>query len=110
MIGEADLLLLLLPLSEIQVPAKLFEYLCIGRPIVAVVQRGSATEYILTRSGVPHVCIYPDDEPAVRDSKLLACLRLPSNPVRFNSWFESHFHSGYQGAQLAAIIDGLTGD
>lgn len=104
---EADLLLLLQPQSKIQVPGKLFEYISIGRPIVAVVPRSSTAEYVLAHAGVPHVCIYPDDEPAVRDGKLLEALRFSSEPVRFNSWFGDRFQAARQAAQLAEIIDAI---
>ncbi len=104
---EADFLLLLQPQSRTQVPGKLFEYLSIGRPIAAVVPRSSATEYILASAGVPHVCIYPDDDPAVRDRKLLEFFSLPTAPVRCTEWFESNFDARGQAAQLDTLIDDL---
>jgi hypothetical protein len=105
--GEADFLLLLQPQSDIQVPGKLFEHLPIGRPIVAVVPRGSAVEQILARAGVPHACFYPDDEASVADRKLLEILRTSSSPVPFSAWFENHFNAGRQALQLASIVDGI---
>ncbi len=101
---EADFLLLLQPQSDVQVPGKLFEYLAIGRPILALAPRGSATEYILANAGVPHVCIYPGDGPEVLDAKLLEFFRLPSTPVRFNAWFEDLFDAKSQAGQLDSII------
>ena len=50
LLEEADGLLLVQPQSNVQVPGKLFEYMCIGRPIVALVQRASAVEDILQKA------------------------------------------------------------
>jgi glycosyltransferase involved in cell wall biosynthesis len=110
LIEEADYLLLLQPQSTVQVPGKLFEYLSVGRPIVAVVPRHSAVEYILMKAGVPYVCLYPDDEAEVRDQKLLRALRFPSTPVRFSAWFETQFNAEYQARQLASLVDGVFGN
>ncbi|MBZ5580622.1 MAG: glycosyltransferase [Acidobacteriia bacterium] len=104
---EADFLLLLQPQSKVQVPGKLFEYLAIGRPILAVAPPSSAAEYILANAGVPHVCIHPGDPPDAVDAKLLQFFRLPSTPVRFNAWFEDLFEAKRQAAQLDSIIDSL---
>ncbi len=102
---EADSLLLVQPQTDIQVPGKLFEYICIGRPILALVPRSSAVEHILEQSGIPHVCIYGDDEPATADQKMLEFLRFPNQPVRYSAWFEQNFNADSQARQLAAIIE-----
>ncbi len=70
LLEEADALLLVQPQSDVQVPGKLFEYICIGRPILALVPRASAIEHILRNSGIPHVCVYGDDE---RDVRIRSC-------------------------------------
>jgi hypothetical protein len=103
--AQADGLLLLQPQSAIQVPAKLFEYLAIGRPILALVPRDSAVEYILSRAGVPYRCIYSDDEPEAADRTLQDFLALPSDPVHFNPWFEEQFDGRRQTAELASLFD-----
>lgn len=104
MMEEADGLLLVQPQSNIQVPGKLFEYICIGRPILALVPQGSAVEQILEKAGVPYVCVYADDDMEVVDRKILAFLRLPSAPTPYNAWFRNNFNAEYQAEQLAAII------
>ena len=103
--SQADGLLLLQPQSQIQVPAKLFEYVAIGRPILALVPRDSAVERILSRAGVPYRCIYADDVPEAADRKLLEFLQLDTRPVRFSGWFEQHFNAREQTAELASIIE-----
>jgi glycosyltransferase involved in cell wall biosynthesis len=104
MMEEADGLLLVQPQSNVQVPGKLFEYICIGRPILALVPQRSAVEQILERVGVSYVCVYADDETGVVDRKILAFLRLPSVPTPYNAWFRNNFNAEYQAEQLAAII------
>ena len=104
MMEEADGLLLVQPQSNIQIPGKLFEYICIGRPILALVPQRSAVEQILEKAGVPYMCIYADDEMEAVDRKLLAFLRLPTAPTPCSPWFRNNFNAEYQAEQLATII------
>ena len=107
MMEETDGLLLVQPQSDVQVPGKLFEYICIGRPILALVPQRSAVEQILENAGVPHVCIYADDEMEAVDRKLLAFLRLPTAPAPCSAWFQDNFNARYQAEQLAAIMSAI---
>jgi len=104
LVAQSGFLLLVQPQSRVQVPAKLFNYIFIGRPILALVPPGSSVEYVLAKAGVPYRCVYTCDPPAEVDRKLLEFLRLPSDPVRFSSWFETNFDAGRQTGQLAAIV------
>lgn len=104
---EADGLLLLQPQSAIQVPGKLFEYICIGRPILALVPKVSAVEYILRQAGVPYVCIYSNDDAPTADRKLSEFIQLPSHPVPFSAWFHEGFGAKQQTAHLSSIIDAI---
>jgi hypothetical protein len=106
--AESDFLLLLQPQSAVQVPGKLFEYVCVGRPILAVAPPRSAIEEILDNAGIAHACLYPNDDPAAIDRKLLEFLRLPSGPVPFSAWFESRFDAERQASQLVSIIDAVS--
>ena len=102
---EADALLLVQPQSDVQVPGKLFEYICIGRPVLALVPRASAVEAILAKSGIPNVCLYADDAPEAADQKLLEFLRLPNTPTPASEWFRTNFNAEEQTKQLAAIVE-----
>lgn len=102
---EADALLLVQPQSDVQVPGKLFEYICIGRPVLALVPRNSAVEQILQKSAIPNVCIYADDDSPSADQKLAAFLRLPNTPASSSEWFRTNFNAEEQTKQLAAIIE-----
>jgi glycosyltransferase involved in cell wall biosynthesis len=107
LVAQSAGLLLLQPQTVFQVPAKLFDYISIGRPVLALVPRDSAVEYLLANSGVPYRCIYASDTPAEADRKLLEFLRLPTDPAPFNSWFESNFSAPRQTDQLAAIVQAV---
>jgi hypothetical protein len=108
--AEADYLLLLNLANSrlnLQVPAKLFDYLLIGRPILALTTPGSPADFILSRSGVPYRSIYASDPPAEVDRKLLAFLALPTAPKAANEWFHAHFCAPHQTSALASILNRL---
>jgi hypothetical protein len=106
-LAQADGLLLLQLQTDTQVPSKLFEYICIGRPILALLHRSSPVTQILRNSGVPHVCIHADDEPELIDHKLIDFLRLPTSSVPYNEWFKGNFTAEYQIRALSSIIEAL---
>ena len=107
---ESDYLLLL-DLNEqgsgLQVPGKLFEYLRIGRPILAFTNEGSQTEFILDRSGIPHVCIYPTLSGEETDRRLLSFLQLSPEPATPSEWFQQVFDGSRQAQALASILKDL---
>lgn len=107
MTEEADALLLLQPQSKVQVPGKLFEYICIGRPILATVPPQSAVEWVLAHSGVPYTCVYTTDSPEQQDSKIERFLQLDNAPTAASNWFRQHFDVEQQTRELAGIINSL---
>ena len=100
----SDGLLLLQPQSSTQVPGKLFEYLQIGRPILAFIAPNSASQQLLEQSGVPYRCVYPGTCPAKIDDIVTEFFHLPSAAVAANSWFEEQFSAEKQTRVLDAII------
>lgn len=102
--AEADYLLLLQPQSSVQVPAKLFEYLRIGRPILAYAPQGSAIEWLLERAGVPFQCVYPGDTTETVDAKVRRLLETPTGPHPASSWFLEHFDARNQSRRLMELI------
>jgi hypothetical protein len=96
--------LLLLDLNEravgVQVPAKLFEYVRIGRPILALTSRNSPVERILSRSEVPHACLYQNDSAEELDRKVVAFLSMEAAPRAPSEWFHRHFNAAGQTQQL----------
>jgi glycosyltransferase involved in cell wall biosynthesis len=107
---ESDYLLLLDVTSGsagLQVPAKLFEYVQTGRPVVACTTRGSPVDRILERSGIAYTGLYPDAPAEETDRRLLACLRAPATPRAPSEWFEASFDARRQAEHLSALADRL---
>ena len=104
-VGEADGLLLAQPQSSLQTPGKLYAYVCVGRPVLALVPKSSAVEHLLINAGVPHVCLYVDDPPQTVDEKLLKFLQFPNTATPINDWFQTNFNAERQAEKLASIID-----
>lgn len=101
--------LLLFDINErgvgLQLPAKLFEYIRIGRPILAFTTSGSPTEYILSRSGIPHTCIYQNSTDEETDNRLLSFLQFSSESVSPSEWFQKEFNVAVQTKKLASMLD-----
>jgi len=104
---QADALLLLQPQSGLHLPAKIFEYVRIGRPILALVRRDSPSEHILSRCGIAYRAVYPDDPSEQVDRKLLEFFALPSDPVAPNNWFVEQFDALRQTEALSSIVERL---
>lgn len=103
----SDRLLLIQPQSDLQVPGKLFEYLQIGRPILAFIKPDSPIERVLAGSGVPYRCIYPGSRAPAIDDTIAEFLALPATAVAANQWFEENFNAEAQARTLGAIIERL---
>jgi glycosyltransferase involved in cell wall biosynthesis len=104
--AESDCLLLLDVTARqagLQVPAKLFEYVQTGRPVVACTTRGSPVDRILERSGIAYTGFYPDAPAEETDRRLLACLRAPAAPRAPSEWFEASFDARRQAERLSAL-------
>ena len=103
----SDGLVLLQPRDPVAVPAKIFDYLQIGRPILAFIQPKSPAERVLEQSGVPYRCINPGSTPEAIDNAVISFLDLPSTPVAPSPWFEEQFDAEYQTRMLDAVIRSL---
>jgi hypothetical protein len=103
----SDALLLVQPQTRLQVPGKLFEYLQIGRPILAFILSGSPIERILEKSGVPYRCVYADSSVEAFEEAVLSFASLPSDSVPASVWFEENFSAERQTQTLHAIIQSL---
>ena len=103
--------LLLLDLNEmetgLQVPAKLFEYIRIGRPILTFTTKNSPVDRILRQSAAPHVCVYANDPNDEIDRKVLALLSMPTESTQPSPWFEHQFDARQQTGLLAAVLDSV---
>jgi glycosyltransferase involved in cell wall biosynthesis len=104
---SSDGLLLMESESTSHIPAKIFEYLQIGRPILAFTRPDSPAERLLKRSGVPFRIVHPNATPETTDSIMAEFLSLPCTPVAANAWFEEEFNAEKQTLQLHGIIRSL---
>lgn len=93
------------PHGVLQLPAKLFEYIQIGRPILAWTSPGAPVEQVLALSGIPHVCLYMNDPDEDLDRKILLFLELPNTPAEPSGEYRRQFGAVYQAGQLARICD-----
>jgi hypothetical protein len=89
------------------VPAKLYDYLLVGRPILTITAPGSPVDRILAQSGVPYACIYHHDTDEEIDHKLDEFFRLSSAAVTPSAWFVDQFDGRRQAAALGAMLDSL---
>jgi glycosyltransferase involved in cell wall biosynthesis len=103
----SDGLLLLQPQSGVQVPGKLFEYLQIGRPILAFIQPNSPAQRLLERAGVPYRCVYPGDPPEKVDNVVSDFFDIPSTAVASSPWFQAQFNAQHQAQTLDVLIRSL---
>lgn len=102
---DSDGLLLVQPHTAVQVPGKLFDYLRMGRPILAFIVRGSPVENILQKSCIPHVCIYPEHSPEVMAARLREFFgMLGGELVSPSSWFQENFEAPRQTETLHRLI------
>jgi glycosyltransferase involved in cell wall biosynthesis len=104
---SSDGLLLVQPHSTLQVPGKLYEYLQIGRPILAFVPPHSSIERILQKSGIPYACAYSTGDGSALDDAVLRFFMLESATVTPNEWFETEFNAQHHAEKLARLIDEL---
>jgi hypothetical protein len=108
--AQADYLLLL-DLNDtgqaVQVPAKLFQYIRIGRPMLAFTSADSPSERILTKCGVPFVAIHPNASEEQIDQRVASLFELPSEPTRPSPWFEDQFNAEGQTRVLASILQNI---
>ncbi|MFH1681178.1 MAG: glycosyltransferase [Candidatus Eisenbacteria bacterium] len=86
LLAESDLLLLIQTGTDVQIPRKVYEYMAVGRPILALVT-GGATESLVRRENAGWV-VHPDD-PAGIERTLLAAIGgapapRPPHPERYD--------------------------
>ncbi len=101
-------ILLLLDLTgeaeSVQVPAKLFDYVRTGLPVLAWSPQGSPTRRVLERSGVAGLVFAPDESDASVAERLGAWLDNPPAPAPPSAWFLETFDGARQAAWLADLI------
>jgi hypothetical protein len=104
---DSNALLLVQPHSTVQVPGKLFEYLRLGRPILAFIPPNTPTERILRQSGVPYRCAYAGSSIQEMDNAVHDFFQPAEAVDRANLWFEENFNAEKQTQALDALIRSL---
>jgi hypothetical protein len=109
--ARADVLLLLdSPGRRVGVPAKLYEYLGAGRPILALAEPDGDTAWVLRQSGVAHRLAPPGAGPAnagpIRDALVALVDEVEAGapappPERLFAFTREHM-----AQQIAALLDG----
>ncbi len=111
--ASSDYLLILdiANLSEVgyTVPAKLYDNIRIGRPILAFTPTPqSPLARILQQSGLSHTLVHTGESDEAVDSKVLGFFRLSNKPVSPSRWFLDNFDGRCQAKLMAGILDGVT--
>jgi hypothetical protein len=101
-LSEADMLLIFQGGYHLQVPAKFYDYLLTGRPILAVAQKGALTDLLEeTGSGVWAEAERPEEIATT----FLRALALPAvSPAEAQSRWYERFHYRPLAGRLAACI------
>jgi glycosyltransferase involved in cell wall biosynthesis len=108
--ARSDILLLLdSPGRRIGVPAKLYEYLGAGRPVLALAEPESDTTWVLRESGIAHRIARPNDRLAIKQA-------LSELIDEYDTGWDGGLSAGAThtftreslASQLAAILDGST--
>jgi len=105
----SDGLLLVQPQSAIQVPGKLFDYIQIGRPVLAYIPPDSPIERVLSQSGIPYRCAYSNSSAQDMDSAVESFFSLPTGSTPMADSFHREFDSRMQTTRLVSFIDSLRG-
>lgn len=106
---ESDSLLLLdyMEAGQLQVPAKLYFYIRTGRPVVACTLSGSPAEGILARSGIPSICLHPDDSEEKLDAGILESATFSGSSYTPSKWFLDQFDAARHADSLSEWIGEL---
>lgn len=87
------------------VPAKLYDYVRIGRPILTYTPSDdSPTPRILKNSGIPYAMVHPGEPDDKTDATIAEFLRLSSEPAPPSEWFLEMFDGKRQAQAVAALI------
>jgi glycosyltransferase involved in cell wall biosynthesis len=105
----SDVLLLVQPDTQLQIPAKLYEYAAVGRPILALADAGGAVDNLLRRQGWGSAVRY-DDVDAIADElqALYEAWRDGQLAARNELRGVEAFSYPALASELARIFDSLT--
>jgi hypothetical protein len=93
--------------GALQVPAKLFDYIRSGRPILAFTAADSPSHRILRDSGAVYECIFSNLGEEETDRRILRFLRARDTSYEPSRMFEETFNGKEQTRTLASLIDSV---
>jgi hypothetical protein len=96
--AAASCLLALQPGTTVSVPGKLYEYLAIGRPILAIAEEGETAD--LVRASGLGKAVLPHDEAAIED----ALVELMNESIRDVRRPSPHLYDGNLAADYAITL------
>ena len=99
---DASALLIVQPVTTVSIPAKLYEYMAAGRPILALAEPGGETAALVERSRAG-IAVPADDEAAVA-AGLVSVVRLARSG--FTPVDRSVYDGDVRAAELRAILAG----
>jgi len=107
---QADILVLFdTPGRRIGVPAKLYEYLGAGRPILALAESDGDTAAVLRESGVLHRIASPSDAGTIRQALFELAHAIDSDVSAGDSTQRLRFTRGHLTGMLARRLNSLVG-
>ncbi len=104
----SDGLLLVQPQSAIQVPSKLFDYIQMGRPVLAYVPPDSPIERVLRQSGIPYRCAFVTSSQPEFDRAVESYFSLETGYSPAGAWFYENFDARKQSRTLADLAGSLS--
>jgi hypothetical protein len=99
---DASALLILQPVTTVSIPAKLYEYMATGRPVLALAEPGGETAELVTRSGAG-VAVRADD----RNGIALALRALFSGDPASASIDPSVYDGTLRARDITRVLDSV---
>ena len=99
---DASALLIVQPITTVSIPAKLYEYMAAGRPILALAEPGGETAALVTRARAG-LAVLADDQAAIEEA-LESVVRLASQG--FAPVDRREFDGEIRAAELRAVLEG----
>lgn len=96
---NASALLIVQPVTTVSVPAKLYEYMAAGRPVLALVEPGGETDMLVNRSGAG-IAVAADDEHAIER----ALVALVSGSYRHTPVAPGFFDGNQRAETIANVL------
>jgi glycosyltransferase involved in cell wall biosynthesis len=102
-LAASNALLVVQPGTELQVPVKLFEYMGLRKPILALAPDGAVADIV--RRGRLGFAVLPNDVAAIQSALVELCHPKAENRYVFAP--DDEFVRGFEGARLSQVLEHL---